>query len=143
MTQNRFHTLDATLDKWLARRGLVALPRRALRLLVALAAMGLSLGLLLWPVTVQIFSFGVGCALAALNIYGLSRTVGNVVTERSGFGKRLFGVLSNLVRLALTALVLLLVLRLDLWLAIGLLAGFTTGIASLAFFALVFRKTLE
>ena len=144
MMPNLLHNMDTALDRWLWHRGLrLALPRRTLRVLIALAASTLLVGLALWPVSRQIFFFSLGCALAALNIYSLSRTVGRLVEQQAAGGKRFLGVLFNLLRLAFTALILFFVLRLDPWLAIGLLSGFSSGVVVLAAFGFIFHKARE
>ena len=127
--------LNAELDKWLWARGIQAeLPRRALCALVPLSGAATALGLILLPFTLQVLCFGLGAAFAGINLFFLTQTVARLLVKPAGSGRRL--ILLSFARFFITVPILLLIISYEPYAAIGLLAGFSTGFASLAVFGL-------
>ncbi len=135
--------LNAAADKWLRARGIRSEPsRRALRALAALAAASLAVGLALIWLTPQIVCFGVGAALALLNLFCLSGTVGRVVARPTEAALRFRAGIFVFFRITATVAILLLILWHMPRAAFGLLAGFAASMMVLALSGLIRSKNL-
>ncbi len=135
--------LNAAADKWLWTRGIRSEPsRRALRALAALAVVSLAVGLALIRLTPQIVCFGVGVALALINLFCLSRTVNRVVARPTEAALRFRAGIFVFFRITVTVAILFVIIWKLPHAALGLLAGFAVSMAILALSGLIRSSSL-